>query len=107
MAEYIETEICKITLLGSYTLPGIDSHNIQAIADELTARMKKVEQDDGVVDTLKQSLLVSLALLAEVNQVKAELASVKQSDIAKMHEMMTMLSDRCKEMDCDKRTDAN
>ncbi len=92
MAEQINVEINKIPISG-VTLTDIEALEAQIYANDITARMKKLEQETGKVDTLQLALLTALVLSSELAKAREEIKQSSQSSLVKVDKMIKTLSD--------------
>lgn len=92
MAEQINVEINKIPISG-VTLADIEALEAQIYANDITARMKKLEQETGKVDTLQLALLTALVLSSELAKAREEIKQSSQSSLVKVDKMIKTLSD--------------
>ncbi|MDD4003991.1 MAG: cell division protein ZapA [Elusimicrobiaceae bacterium] len=96
MSEQINVEINKISISG-VILPGIEALEAQIYARDVTARMKKLEEDTNIYDTLRIAMLTAMVLAAELAKTKEELERSSQANLVKMDKMIKSLSDTLNE----------
>ena len=89
--ELVSVEINRIQL-DDISVKGVNPLETPIIAREVADKMNEIEEETGMVDTLKLALLAAMSFAGEMYVTRQEAEAARQSAIKQMDDMIIQLN---------------